>query len=391
MNTVTHESAASTTARDLLRYCEAEHEWVLEITMALARLESPTTDKTAVDRCGEELAQRMRAIGGVVTRLPQSDAGDHLRSEFGSGASQVLLLGHFDTVWPMGQIDRMPLEIRDGCLFGPGVLDMKGGIALGMLAARALTEVAPPADRVVMLWTTDEERGSVTSRSVVEEEARRSRAVFVLEPALVGGGVKTTRKGCGEFHLTVRGVAAHAGVDPDKGASAVHELAAQIVDLQRLRDMGPGVSLNIGMISGGTRPNVVAEEAHATIDIRVTTSEEAKRVAATIRQRVPTITGTRIEVTGGFERPPLERTDAVARLYERAHAIAARLGHDLREGGTGGGSDGNFTGALGIPTLDGLGAAGEGPHALHEHIEVDALPWRAALLAGLMAETMAGD
>ena len=391
VNIVTFDSSASTTARNLLRYCEAEHEWVLETTMALVRLESPTTDKTAVDQCGEELAQRMRAIGGVLTRLPQSDVGDHLRAEFGSGASQVLLIGHFDTVWPMGQLDRMPLEIRDGCLFGPGVLDMKGGIALGMLAARALTEVAPPADRLVMLWTTDEECGSGTSRSAIEEEARRSRAVFVLEPALIGGGVKTTRKGCGEFHLRVRGVAAHAGVNPDKGASAVHELAAQIVDLQRVRDMTPGVSLNIGMISGGTRPNVVAEEAHATIDVRVTTAEEAERVAATVRERVPTVEGTRIEVTGGFDRPPLERTDAVARLYERARAIAARLGHDLQEGGTGGGSDGNFTAALGIPTLDGLGAVGAGPHALHEHIEVDELPWRAALLAGLIAETMADD
>jgi len=387
MNTVTLDSAASATARNLLRYCEAEREWVLETTMALARLESPTSDKTAVDRCGEELARRLRAIGGAVTRLRQSDVGDQLRAEFGSGTSQVLLIGHFDTVWPMGQIDRMPLEIRDGCLFGPGVLDMKGGIALGMLAACALTEVVQPADRL----TTDEERGSGTSRALIEEEARRSRAVFVLEPALVGGGVKTRRKGCGEFHLRVRGVAAHAGVDPDKGASAVHELAAQIVDLQRVRDMAPGVSLNIGLISGGTRPNVVAEEAHATIDVRVTTSEEATRVAAAVRERAPTIPGTRIEVTGGFERPPLERTDAVARLYGRARAIAARLGHDLQEGGTGGGSDGNFTAALGIPTLDGLGAEGAGPHALHEHIEVDRLPWRAALLAGLIAETMAGD
>ncbi len=389
MDTVTHDSIASTTARDLLRYCEAEREWVLETAMALARLETPTTDKAAVDRCGEELTHRMAALGGVVTRLRQPEVGDHLRAEFGSGERQVLLLGHIDTVWPIGQIGRMPLEVREGCLFGPGVLDMKGGIALGLLAARALTAAAPPADRVVMLWTTDEERGSPTSRSVIEEEARRSRAVFVLEPALVGGGVKTTRKGCGEFHVMVRGIAAHAGVDPDKGASAVHELAAQIVDLQRVRDMAPGVSLNVGMFSGGTRPNVVAEEAQAVLDIRVTTAEEAKRVAATVRQRVPTIPGTRIEVTGGFDRPPLERTDAVARLYESARAIAARLGHDLQEGGTGGGSDGNFTAALGVPTLDGLGAVGAGPHALHEHIELDALPWRAALLAALMAETMA--
>ena len=364
---------------------------MLDTTLALARLESPTFDKTAVDRCGGELARRLGAIGGAVTRLRQRDVGDHLRAEFGSGTSQVLLIGHFDTVWPIGQADRMPLDIRDGCLFGPGVLDMKGGIAIGMLAARALADVTQPADRLVMLWTSDEERGSGTSRALIEEEARRSRAVFVLEPALVGGGVKTTRKGCGEFGLTVHGVVAHAGVDPDKGASAVHELAAQIVDLLRVRDMAPGVSLNIGTITGGSRPNVVAEEAHATIDVRVTTSEEATRVAATIHERVPTIQGTRIEVTGGFDRPPLERTVAVVHLYERARAIAARMGRDLPEGGTGGGSDGNFTAALGIPTLDGLGAEGAGPHALYEHVEIDGLPWRAALLAGLIADTMAGD
>ncbi len=391
MKTVTEDVIAPTIARDLLRFCESEQEWVIETTRALVDLESPTTDKAAVDRCGAELTQRMRAIGGVVNTLPQPKVGNHLRAEFGNGARQVLLVGHFDTVWPIGQLERMPLELRDGCLFGPGVLDMKGGIALGMLATRALTAVASPDARIVMLWTTDEERGSGTSRSIIEEEARRSHAVFVLEPALVGGGVKTTRKGCGEFFLEVHGIAAHAGVEPDKGASAVHELAAQVVDLQRARDMAPGVSLNVGMFSGGTRPNVVAEEAHATIDVRVTTMEEARRVAAMVRQRVPTIQGTRIEVTGGFERPPLERTAKVARLYERAHAVAARLGHDLQEGGTGGGSDGNFTAAVGAPTLDGLGAVGAGPHALYEHIEVAALPWRAALLAGLILATVDAD
>ena len=241
-----------------------------------------------------------------------------------------------------------------------------------------------------MLWTIDEERGSGTSRAVIEEEARRSRAVFVLEPALVWDGVKTTRKGCGESHLTVLGIAAHAGVDPEKGASAVHELAAQIVDLQRVMDMAPGVSINVGMISGGARPNVVAEEGHPTIDIGVTTAEEAKRVAALVRGLVPTFPGTRIEVSGGLDRPPLERTEVVASLYERARAIAARLGHDMAEGGTGGGLDGNFTAALGVATLDGLGAVGAGPHSLYEHIKVDALPWRAALLAELIAETVAG-
>ncbi|MEE2791777.1 MAG: M20 family metallopeptidase [Acidobacteriota bacterium] len=374
---------------DLLRYCETERHWVLETTMALARLESPTSDKAAVDRCGVELAQRMLAIGGVVNRLEQPEAGDHLRAEFGTGVGQVLLVGHFDTVWPVGQIGKMPLELRDGCLFGPGVLDMKGGIAIGMLAARALTEVTSCAGRIVMLWTSDEERGSGSSRSVIEREALQSNAVFVLEPGLLGGAVKTARKGCGEFRLKVHGVAAHAGVEPDQGSSAVHELAAQIVDLQRLRAVAAGVSLNVGVIAGGTRPNVVAEEASATVDIRVETAEEAERVEMLVRQRTTTVPGTRIEVDGGFSRPPLERTDAVAHLYHRARGIAARLGQELREGSTGGGSDGNFTAALGVPTLDGLGAVGGGAHALHEHIEVEALCWRAALLAALVAETHA--
>ena len=385
---MTKDDTSVALRRQLLQFREAERQWVVDTTTTLTRLESPTDDKAAVDRCGAELGQVMADLGGRVTPLRHPTAGDHLRAEFGEGDAQILLVGHFDTVWPIGQVGRMPIEIRDGCLFGPGVLDMKAGIALGMQAVRALTAVTSLDGRVVMLWTTDEERGSLTSRSIIEEEARRSRAVFVLEPGLVGGGVKTTRKGCGEFHLTVHGVAAHAGVEPDKGASAVHELAAQVVDLQRVRDMAPGVSLNVGLIEGGTRPNVVAEQAHATIDVRVTTAEEARRVAEMVRDRVPAIPGTRIEVTGGFDRPPLERTESVARLYERARTIAAAFGHDLQEGGTGGGSDGNFTAAVGAATLDGLGALGAGPHALYEHVELEPLAWRAALIAALAAETL---
>ena len=376
---------------DLLRYCEAERDWALETILALAGLESPTGDKAAVDRCGGELAKRLREIGGVVNRLEQPSAGDHLRAEFGAGAGQVLLVGHFDTVWPVGQIERMPLDLRDGCLFGPGVFDMKGGIAIGMLAVRALKRLNALPGRVVMLWTSDEERGSSSSRQVIEQEALRSHAVFVLEPSLPGGAVKTARKGCGEFLLKVQGVAAHAGVEPDQGASAVHELAAQIIDLQRLRKLVQGASLNVGVISGGTRPNMVAEEASATVDVRVDTAEEANQIETLLRQRIVTVPGTRLEVAGAFNRPPLERSDAVIKLYGRAREIAFRLGHDLGEGHTGGGSDGNFTAALGIPTLDGLGAVGAGAHALHEHIEVADLPWRAALLAALMSETQTED
>jgi len=368
-------------------FCRAERAWLVNTIEALVRGESPTTDKAAVDRCGRELSARLEAIGGRVTSLQRDDAGDHLRAEFGQGDSQILLLGHFDTVWPVGQLAKMPLIQANGRLHGPGVFDMKAGIAIGMLATRALLETgAVFRRRIVMLWTTDEEVGSATSRAAIEEEARRSAAVLVLEPSLPGGAVKTARKGCGQFELTVKGVAAHAGIDPAKGASAIHELAHQIRRLYRIPRLSPGISVNVGIVSGGTRPNVVADEAQAVIDVRAATKKEAAMVASIIAGQRPRDSRTRIQISGGFDRPPLERSAAVVRLYDQARQVARDLGYDLGEGSTGAGSDGNFTAALGVPTLDGLGAVGDGAHALHEHVELDALPDRAALVGGLIAE-----
>ena len=367
-------------------FCRDERLWLLETIEALVVLESPTTDKAAVDRCGGELASRLEGIGGRVSRLPRSDRGDHLLAEFGCGTSQILLLGHFDTVWPVGQLQRMPLMRSNGRLHGPGVFDMKAGIAIGMLATRALLETGDALSRrIVMLWTTDEEVGSATSRAAIEEEARRSDAVLVLEPSLPGGAVKTARKGCGEFELVVRGVAAHAGIDPSKGASAIHELARQIVLVQKLQDLDRGVSVNVGTISGGSRANVVAEGARAAVDVRAPTAADAAQVDAAFRALHPVDGRTTLIVSGGLDRPPMERTDQVVRLYEQACAVARELGQTLGEGSTGGGSDGNFTAALGVPTLDGLGALGDGAHALHEHVDVDSLADRAALVAGLIA------
>ena len=368
-------------------FCRANRDWVLETTEALVAIESPTTDKAAVDRCGAALAARLEAMGGRVTRLPRPDRGDHLLAEFGCGPSQILLLGHFDTVWPVGQLDRMPLTRSNGRLHGPGVFDMKAGIAIAMLAVRALLEVGPKLDlRMVMLWTTDEEVGSQSSRATIEEEARRSRAVLVLEPSLPGGAVKTSRKGCGQYELVVSGVAAHAGIDPSKGASAIHELAHQICRLYRLPKQWPGLSLNVGTIVGGTRANVVAEEARALIDVRAATGNEANLFDGVVRRQTPRDPRTRLDVSGGFDRPPLERTSHVQRLYKQATDVARELGQELAEGGTGGGSDGNFTAALGIPTLDGLGAIGDGAHALHEHVDIETLADRAALVAGLIVK-----
>jgi len=372
---------------DLQNFCRAEQTWLLETVEALVRLESPTTDKRAVDACGAELAARLTAIGGRVTRLPRAGRGDHLLAEFGCGASQALLLGHFDTVWPVGQLARMPLaRDDDGRLHGPGIFDMKAGIAIGMLAARALLETGVPLERrIVMLWTTDEEVGSETSRGAIEDEARRSDAVLVLEPSLPGGAVKTSRKGCGSFEVVVTGVSAHAGIEPQKGASAVHELAHQILRINALQDLARGVSVNVVQVSGGLRSNVIPDEARAIVDVRAPTADAAAAVGAAFRSLQPVDARTAVTAKGGFDRPPLERTAAVERLYNKARSVARELGLDLQEGATGGGSDGNFTAALGVPTLDGLGAVGDGAHALHEHVEIAALPDRAALVAGLIA------
>ena len=357
-----------------------------ETVETLVRLESPSTDKVAVDRCGDELARRLSALGGHVTRLEQTIRGDHLRAEFSGIANQVLVLGHFDTVWDVGQIAHMPVREEDGRLFGPGVFDMKAGIGSAMLAVRALRErrdAVPPT--VVMLWTTDEEIGSGTSRTLIEAEARRSAAVLVLEPSLPGGGAKTSRKGCGEFELIVHGISAHAGIEPGNGASAIHELARQIIAVSALQDASRGISVNVGVVKGGTRTNVVAAEARAHIDVRVPTMADAARLEQAMRSLRPQAIGTRLEVSGGVRRPPLERGPHVARLFEQAKAAAASLGRELAEGGSGGGSDGNFTAALGVPTLDGLGPMGDGAHARHEHIVLDDLVWRSAFVAALLA------
>ena len=374
---------------DLHDFCRANHDWILETTESLVRIESPTTDKAAVDRCGAELAARLETIGGRVSRLPRADRGDHLLAEFGCGTSQILLLGHFDTVWPIGQLDRMPITRSGGRLHGPGVFDMKAGIAIAMLATRALLETGAAFNhRIVMLWTTDEEIGSASSRAAIEDEARRSRAVLVLEPSLPGGAVKTSRKGCGSYQVTVRGVAAHAGIEPQKGASAVQELAQQILRINALQDLARGVSVNVVQVSGGLRSNVIPDEARAVVDVRVPTASAASEIDAAFRGLRPVDGRTTVETDGGVDRPPLERTGLVERLYMQARDVARELGYDLAEGGTGGGSDGNFTAALGVPTLDGLGAIGDGAHALHEHIDINTLPDRAALVAGLLTRIL---
>ncbi len=379
-----------------LDYCLANHDWLLEFIEALVAIESPSDDAAAVNRCGRELASRLEAMGGAIARIPSSGAGpstslragDHLRAGFGSGPRQILLLGHFDTVWPVGQLATMPLKRDAGRLYGPGVFDMKAGIGLASLATRAVIEQGLDGCQIVMLWTTDEEVGSTTSRALIEAEASKSEAVLVFEPSLPGGALKTSRKGVGQFELIARGVSAHAGLDPGKGVSAVRELARQIIAIDDLQDPAHGVTVTVGVIRGGTRANVVPDEARATIDARANTRADAERIARVLKSLQPQIAGARLEVKGGFDRPPLERSAAVVKLFETAKAVAADIGLTLGEGSAGGGSDGNFTAAIGVPTLDGIGAIGDGAHALHEHVEIDALVSRAAVIAGLLSRLL---
>ena len=368
----------------VLQFCDAHAGSIVQTIETLVRLESPSTDKAAVDRCGAILAGMLRAAGADVAALAQRERGDHLVARIPGNGQPVMLLGHFDTVWPVGTLERMPCRRNGDRLYGPGTFDMKAGIALGLAALAALRAARAPHPPIVMMLTTDEEIGSHTSRAAIEAEARRCRAVLVLEPALPGGALKTARKGCGEFELIVHGVAAHAGLDPGKGASAIHELAAQIAAIERLQDLPRGISVNVGVIAGGSRANVVAEEARAVIDARAPTKEAADTIEQAIRGLQPGRPGTRLTISGGFERPPMERTAASRELFARARAVASSLGRELGEGSAGGGSDGNFTAAIGVPTLDGLGAVGDGAHAGHEHVDVPSLPWRAALVAGLL-------
>ncbi len=354
----------------------------------LVARESPTTEKEAVDRLGGFIADRLRELGADVERIPQERVGDHWIATWGDreASTQILTLCHLDTVWPVGTLARMPIREADGRLYGPGVFDMKGGIAILLGALRGLLamNIRPP-HRIRMLFTSDEETGSETSRPLIEEEARRSHLVLCLEPGLPDGSLKTFRKGVADFTVIAYGRSAHAGVDPQRGVNAIEELAYQIMRLRGLADPRRGTTVAVGVIRGGIRPNVVPDYAEMVVDVRVATRAEMDRIERAFRNLRPVLDGARLEVRGGFNRPPMERDARMVATFERARAIAAELGLALTEGGTGGGSDANFTAALGIPTLDGLGAIGNGAHALDEHVHVDSLPQRAALVAALLA------
>ena len=373
----------------LLHDFESKQAEIVETIRQLVEIESPSDNKSAVDRLGVMLAGRFEKLGGhaMFHRVP--NFGDHLQVDFAGklDAKPVLLLGHLDTVYPAGTLSTMPCRVADGKLWGPGGFDMKSGIALMLHAVEALRarhEDTLPRP-VTVLLVSDEEVGSDSSRRITESVARRCEAVLVVEPALgPKGAVKTARKGVGEYTLKVTGKAAHSGLDFEKGESAIVELARQIQQIAKLTDLKRGLTLNVGKVQGGTRTNVVPAEASATLDVRIAHLRDGREIDRKLRRLRPFNRKCKITITGGIDRPPMERTSAVAGLYGKAAAIARQLGWKLEEAAVGGGSDGNFTAALGIPTLDGLGAVGEGAHASNESVAISELPRRAALLAALI-------
>ena len=355
------------------------------------RCESPSHDKAAVDGFGQIVAREWKRRGASVRILRQDERGNHVRAEIwlgkGKPVGQVMVLGHLDTVYPLGTLAKMPFRISGGRAWGPGTFDMKGGLILALFAVDALRAAAiEPSKRFVLLWTSDEEIGSQSSRRAIEQEARKSDAVLVLEPSLgTDGRLKTERKGVGGAEITVTGRSAHAGIDPEKGVNAVHELALQIERLMKMNDPRRGITVQTTVVSGGTLTNVVPEHAHASVDIRYSRQADAAQLNRKLHAVRPILKGARIEVRRTGDRPPLERTAAVRKLFSQAQSLMGAMGLPLGEASTGGGSDGSFTAALGVPTLDGLGAVGDGAHSPREHLLIRALPARAALIAGLLA------
>ena len=353
----------------------------------LVEIESPSDNKPAADRMSEIVAGKFAELGGTARFHHASDFGNHLQVDFpGKAGRPVLLLGHYDTVYPLGTLASMPCQIANGRLTGPGVLDMKSGIGLMLHSIAALQEWHGALPRpVTVLLVSDEEVGSDSSRATTEALAKKSAAVLVLEPSYGPlGAVKTARKGVAEYRVRVTGKAAHAGLDFQKGVNAIVELACQIEKISGFTDLKRGLTVNVGIVDGGSRVNVVPAEASADVDARISRMKDAATIEKKMRGLRPFNRKCRVEVTGGLNRPPMERTAGVASLYARAVEIARGLKWKLPEAAVGGGSDGNFTAGLGIPTLDGLGAVGDGAHAVHEHIVISELPRRAVLIASLI-------
>ncbi|WP_246942365.1 M20 family metallopeptidase [Bacillus pinisoli] len=370
----------------VLDYLKANKTNIKDTLIRLTKAESPSLNKQLVDLCGKELKREFtQLIGGDITIIEKETVGNQYKFTYGNheNSEQILIIGHLDTVWDEGVL---PLKEEGDFLYGPGVFDMKGGLTISLWAIKAVKELNVKGNcNIVLLVTTDEEIGSNESKGLILEEAQKSKVVFIPESSIEpNGAVKTARKGVGKFTMKVEGIAAHAGINAWDGASAIEELAHQIIDLKKLSNQEEGISINIGVIHGGTRSNVIAKEAYAEIDVRITKKEQAEKLQHAILNRPHYITGTKVEVAGSMERFPLERTEQVIQLYEELREIARVHGYELEEGASGGASDGNLTAGIGIPTIDGLGPLGGGAHQESEHVSISNLPYRAALLAEML-------
>jgi glutamate carboxypeptidase len=373
--------------KDLLDWARSHHGEMVSLLRTLVEIESPSTDAAAVAALAARLVPEAEHLGLAAQTIAVQGTGPVFRARTVSPASRnkpVMVLGHLDTVWPKGTLTARPIRIEGDRLFGPGAYDMKAGIVVALFALRALAARGPlPA--VTVFLTPHEEVGCEPYRALMEAEMAASAAVLDFEPAWPGGAVKTARKGSGSFVVRARGRAAHAGADFEKGANAINELSRRILDAAALTDLGRGITVNVGVVRGGIRPNVVPDFAEAEIDFRVRTVDDARAVERAIRGLASADPGVSLEIEGGLNYPPLERGPGVRAVYEAARAVAGEMGIDLAEISTGGASEASFAAALGVPTLDGLGADGDGAHAEHEHVLLPSLPARAALGAGLIA------
>lgn len=369
--------------------------WMLSMLKKLVETESPSHDKIAVDAVSRVVADECRRLGAKVDIIPSPKAGDMVMARFDAHLPQgddrqkpaILLLHHMDTVFPLGTLAKMPFYTKDDKTYGPGVLDMKGGVVVSLAAIDELQKTGKmPGCPVIALFTSDEEIGSENSRDIIEAYARQSMLVLVLESGMLDGAVKVWRKGVGDYTVTVKGRAAHAGGAHQEGRNAIEEMAHQVLAIQKLTDYEKGTTLNVGVIHGGFAANVVPDECVAEIDFRVLDPAEAGRVDAALRALKPVLEGTTIEVTGGLNRPPMPFDTVMQTTLERARQIAASIGMELKWVGTGGASDANFVAPLGIPVLDGLGPCGEGYHSEREYILTASLAERAELVAALLSQ-----
>ncbi|MGB8028080.1 MAG: M20 family metallopeptidase [Terracidiphilus sp.] len=379
--------------RALLAGARRKQPSLIAFTRQLVQLESPSDSKAAVDACLALAAAHARQLGGRVKIHRHPNFGNVLEARFGPRGPRekpILLLGHLDTVWPLGTLQTMPCRLSGGRLWGPGTLDMKAGVAMAFTALELLIEAGRPngeifGREIVLLLTGDEEIGSTASRPITESIAKTCSAVYVLEPAQ-GLAYKTARKGIGNWRIEVAGIAAHAGVDFEKGANAIRELARVVEKVSSWTDLKRGLTVSVGVAGGGTKSNVIPAHAWAEVEARIVRRADGPRIErkfAALKAQDPRC---KLRVTGGINRPPMERSRGAVRLFRQAQALARELGFSLDEASTGGGSDGNFTAALGIPTLDGMGAVGEGAHARHESVLVEHLAPRTALLAAMLTQ-----